>query len=403
MSNRKLLSVRRSSRTGRRLSSEQLESRQLLAADFGMFGAPNLSLMQFGSRFNVGALVSQMQQRSSGEISASLDSLRERLSSNPAAREFIQQRLQGSENGQAILNRVTEKARELGVDVKLESAAPSFVGTEAATAVESSPQTKEPVAVSVEVALPPESATVEQPRRAVVRDRIMDRLDGELSEFAVVTEDGTIDREATRENIRAKVADGEVADKLRERIKDRFDGELPAFVVLAEDGIVDREATRANIRAKVADGEVADKLRERIKDRLDGELPEFVVLAEDGTVDRAATRENIRAKVTLPDSGPAPTPLAAPSPIGRYDVNRDGAISPLDALRVINALNGRAVAEVTTYDVNQDGAVTPLDALLVINRLNDRVVPQVASTDAIDAFFAEDDEDEDETLIFLLA
>ncbi len=402
MSKRKLLSVRRSSKTGRRLSSEQLESRQLLAADFGMFGAPNLSLMQFGSRFNVGALVSQMQQRSSGEISASLDSLRERFSSNPAAREFIQQRLQGSENGQAILNRVAEKAQELGVDIKFETAVQSFEGTEAATLVEASPQMEEPVAAPLEVTIiNPELATAEQPRRAIVRDRIMDRLDGELPEFVVLAEDGTVDREATRESIRAEVADGEVADKLRERIKDRLDGELPAFVVLAEDGTVDREATRENIRAKVADGEVADKLRERIKDRFEGDLPEFVVLAQDGTVDREVTRENIRAKFTGPDSGPAP--LAAPSPFGRYDVNRDGAISPLDALTVINALKGSAVAEAMAYDVNQDDAITPLDALLVINRLNDRIVPQVSSTDAIDTFFAEDDEDEDETLFFLLA
>ena len=402
MSKRKLLSDRRRSRLGRRLCSEHLESRQLLAADFGMFGeaTSNFSQIRSGNRFDISALVSQFQQRRSGEINVSLDSIRERLSSNPAARELIQQKIQGSENGQEFLNRVSEKAHELGIEINLEPKAQNLEGTKAGTQTEASPQMEESVAATIEVPVDSGVAPTGQPRREMVRARIMDRLNGELPEFVVLAEDGTIDREATRENIRGKVADDEVADKIRDRIRDRFDGELPEFVVLAEDGTIDREATRKIIRGKVADGEVADKVRDRIKDRLDGKLPEFVVLAEDGTIDREATRENIHAKVKRPDSGPAPTPLAAPSPVGRYDVNRDGALSPLDALTVINVLNGRAVAEVTTYDVNQDGVVSPLDALLVINRLNNRVVPQDFSTYAIDSFFAEDDEDEDETLFF---
>ena len=321
-----------------------------------MFGeaTSNFSQIRSGNRFDISALVSQFQQRRSGEINVSLDSIRERLSSNPAARELIQQKIQGSENGQEFLNRVSEKAHELGIEINLEPKAQNLEGTKAGTQTEASPQMEESVAATIEVPVDSGVAPTGQPRREMVRARIMDRLNGEL----------------------------------------------PEFVVLAEDGTIDREATREIIRGKVADGEVADKVRDRIKDRLDGKLPEFVVLAEDGTIDREATRENIHAKVKRPDSGPAPTPLAAPSPVGRYDVNRDGALSPLDALTVINVLNGRAVAEVTTYDVNQDGVVSPLDALLVINRLNNRVVPQDFSTYAIDSFFAEDDEDEDETLFF---
>ncbi|MFO0913885.1 MAG: Ig-like domain-containing protein [Pirellulales bacterium] len=63
------------------------------------------------------------------------------------------------------------------------------------------------------------------------------------------------------------------------------------------------------------------------------------------------------------------------------DVNRDGTVSPIDALLVINALNratgsaaaaGRATSAAATasLDVNNDSVVSPVDALLVINRLN---------------------------------
>ena len=60
------------------------------------------------------------------------------------------------------------------------------------------------------------------------------------------------------------------------------------------------------------------------------------------------------------------------------DVNADGAISPLDALVVINYLNGASgVAEgedelptsTMKPDVNGDGHISPLDALMVINDL----------------------------------
>jgi hypothetical protein len=60
------------------------------------------------------------------------------------------------------------------------------------------------------------------------------------------------------------------------------------------------------------------------------------------------------------------------------DVNRDGFLSPIDALLVINELNRsashslRAVAQSErrmAFDVNGDRHVSPIDALLVINRL----------------------------------
>ncbi|MEC9097296.1 MAG: GEVED domain-containing protein, partial [Planctomycetota bacterium] len=62
------------------------------------------------------------------------------------------------------------------------------------------------------------------------------------------------------------------------------------------------------------------------------------------------------------------------------DTNRDGAVTPIDALGIINQLNSfgtGAVAEGETFgldqamDVNRDSFVSPLDALAIINYLND--------------------------------
>ena len=62
------------------------------------------------------------------------------------------------------------------------------------------------------------------------------------------------------------------------------------------------------------------------------------------------------------------------------DVNHDFAVSPLDALLVINALEISGTEPVSepateTYylDVNADSYVSPLDALMVINRLDDMI------------------------------
>ena len=61
----------------------------------------------------------------------------------------------------------------------------------------------------------------------------------------------------------------------------------------------------------------------------------------------------------------------------RFDVNGDDAVTPLDALLIINYLNRSSgkLPELNAnpsefVDVSQDGFATPLDALNVINRLN---------------------------------
>jgi len=68
-----------------------------------------------------------------------------------------------------------------------------------------------------------------------------------------------------------------------------------------------------------------------------------------------------------------------PIPGFQFDVTADGAISPIDALRIINLLatrrvSGVPVSELTTpppdfYDVDGSGVITPLDAILVINEI----------------------------------
>jgi hypothetical protein len=68
-----------------------------------------------------------------------------------------------------------------------------------------------------------------------------------------------------------------------------------------------------------------------------------------------------------------------PIPGFQFDVTADGAISPIDALRIINLLSTRRVSgvpvsELTTpppdfYDVDGSGVISPLDAILVINEI----------------------------------
>jgi hypothetical protein len=66
------------------------------------------------------------------------------------------------------------------------------------------------------------------------------------------------------------------------------------------------------------------------------------------------------------------------------DVNRDGVVSPLDALLILNLLGttgGNATQVVNSplaWDVSNDQYLTPLDALLVINYLNAHVTSPAA-------------------------
>lgn len=70
-------------------------------------------------------------------------------------------------------------------------------------------------------------------------------------------------------------------------------------------------------------------------------------------------------------------PIAVTSPsFGALDVNRDGYVSPMDVLLIINELNlstgglARTTVAGNVLDVTGDGLLTPIDALQVINYLN---------------------------------
>lgn len=90
--------------------------------------------------------------------------------------------------------------------------------------------------------------------------------------------------------------------------------------------------------------------------------------------------------------------------IPNMDVNADGIFSPLDALHVINFLNSNGMdgAYDPQLDFNLDGFVSPIDALIQVNRLNG-TTNQSAEPILVDAYFAEDDEgDDDENLLELI-
>jgi hypothetical protein len=83
-----------------------------------------------------------------------------------------------------------------------------------------------------------------------------------------------------------------------------------------------------------------------------------------------------------PPTSPPDNPAPPADPV--LDVNRDGYVTPLDSMIVINGMNlaaaegespptlsGSAAGDVWHLDVNGDSFVTALDVLLIVNRLND--------------------------------
>ena len=110
--------------------------------------------------------------------------------------------------------------------------------------------------------------------------------------------------------------------------------------------------------------------------------PQYMDLDGSGTVDGddfTVFQANYGSFVNLPGVGnPIDPALVDPellsksfqTAINRLDVNGSGAVSPLDALNVINRL-AAGMPRVTDwrFDTNFDGSITPRDALLVINAL----------------------------------
>jgi len=86
-------------------------------------------------------------------------------------------------------------------------------------------------------------------------------------------------------------------------------------------------------------------------------------------------------------SSQQPSPQQFNNSLNAYDVNGDRAVTPLDALLVINHLNsngthsleGMSRGNAHFIDVSGDDQLTPLDALLIINFLNARGSTQLVA------------------------
>ncbi|XZE56109.1 dockerin type I domain-containing protein [Planctomycetaceae bacterium SH139] len=443
-------------RSSRRLGTEFLESRQLMAADLGI--SPDIRSAMLlriqSSGVDVSAVVSQI--RSSGMSTQQLMAMRQQIAGNPVAQAAIQQRLQ-----ETFVQ--TDPSTD-SVANEVPATEPMALMPTPSTADASEPVTTEP---SQQDDSPSETSLLETVRERV-ETRVGNRFDGEIperlqervaerresgidgrqggplnrlravadrvevdpSEFVVRDEDGSIDREATRANVRERVENSEVANSIRDRVSERFDGEIPErlqervaerresgidgrpggplnrlraiadrvevdpseFVVRDEDGSIDREATRANVRERVENSELANNIRDRVSERFDGEIPVWL-------------QESLSPNTAQPTLG---APLV--SSLGRQDVNRDGAFSAVDALLVINAINDPDKGYDELVDVNLDGQVTAIDALQVINSMNRRSAPPPAivapmGAAAIDDVFArglDDVDDEEDELFFLV-
>ncbi|MEM1227273.1 MAG: dockerin type I domain-containing protein [Planctomycetota bacterium] len=377
----------------RLLSAENLEARQLLAFDLTMLGGlegamPRIADLRLSGDADISALVSRFQGSGLSPQGLSFGALREQVSS------LLVNRLQGS----------VETTPEQS---EAETISDTAVADEGASAVSSPNVDSESTEnseialmadeeLSVDVAIPAVEASDEtRPRDSIVRN-----------------EDGTIDREATRESLRAQAADSNIAEQFREQLTERFDGDVPEnlqeiasrlrdgdrparsgelrerleariadsdldpseLIVRNDDGTIDREATRESLRAQATDSDIAEQLREDLTERFDGEVTERIQV-------RFGTDGEDRV-------------IGA---VGRQDVNRDGVVTPLDALSVINVLNGMPTSDPMSYDVNGDETVTSLDALMVINQLNSTSETETPSrrSAVVDQLFASDSDDDD--------
>ncbi|WP_197452220.1 FG-GAP-like repeat-containing protein [Rosistilla carotiformis] len=86
----------------------------------------------------------------------------------------------------------------------------------------------------------------------------------------------------------------------------------------------------------------------------------------------------------------------------RFDVNDDGLVSPIDALRILNSLAKQqtageaatAAAQANYVDVNGDGQITPIDALMVLNEIQRRKSTTAGEYGLLPLFGDADEEEE---------
>ncbi len=134
--------------------------------------------------------------------------------------------------------------------------------------------------------------------------------------------------------------------------------------------------------------------------------PEAGFIGNDGFVYSVADEEGLQSNAARVDLQVLPGPgMLWRNGALPYDVNNDGAVSPLDALLILNELNRDGprrlphpdqadVPPPPFLDPSGDGFVTPLDALLVLNELNEqaRLARQAQFAAAVDAFWSDSDD-----------
>ncbi|MEO1614270.1 MAG: hypothetical protein AAFV88_00385, partial [Planctomycetota bacterium] len=250
-------------RSSRRLGAENLECRQLLAGDFGMFGHVSDLPTGFSPSFSQGrpdlsGMIAEMQGK--GQISAEMiQQLRERLPVDST--QFEQAPGQLSE----LMTRVQTQFGDIQP-------------TKALSAFESAPET-----IDGDASLP---------------TSIRERVAANVPEDFELSEDLPESREECREMIQERVAANlpedfelpedlpESREELSEMIRERIAANLPEDFELPEDLPESREERREMIRERVAANlpedlelpedlpESREELREMIRERVAANLPE---------------------------------------------------------------------------------------------------------------------------------
>ena len=187
--------------------------------------------------------------------------------------------------------------------------------------------------------------------------------------FATVQTDGTITLQNKNQSLIIRTSNDQIAVQSLDTSRDWLDsqqfrkvtgiGDLVLYTGDYESQLLSSQTTQAYIAPEPRDPEASDAA--------------FV------TLDMVIEAMNSGAVITdldLPQSsGENDLPIqVANGSVDPLDVNKDGMVTPLDALLIINMLNAGEsdvrVASANGLDINSDGFVTPLDALTVINQLN---------------------------------
>lgn len=132
----------------------------------------------------------------------------------------------------------------------------------------------------------------------------------------------------------------------------------------------------ADPRFEIRDGRLALRPNQFFPASLAGTFTTAVVRVMDQADPRSVANLSVNIQIVLS--------LPWQNPLNPLDTNRDGRVSSLDALVIINELNAEVIRQLNNprrydqlslpdFDTSGDGRISSLDALLVINRLNSQL------------------------------